>query len=698
MTPSKNLKKSTLEILNIQAKRLMGQGFKILPIKPPRRSEAKSGKTPMTSHGVHDATDNFDTFRRLVGDAANFNIGVATGTASNVIVIDVDPRNGGTKSFAALNSRLGPLPPTLTCESGDGTHLYFRALTDSVRKKILAPGVDLLGENCYAVAPPSFHLSGKRYRWADNLGLRDQKIASLPAAWRQFIQEGNREQKEAAAKNAAPISEGSRNVELTRIAGQLRRGGLLEAELQDVLCRRNKELCRPPLDDGEVDQIARSVCRYPVGAEPRDEGQKIAQALLDAEYAGGEWLRHEVDGHFWCWVGTHWSILQDKILKKKTIELVNNKFASTKSAKTLVNEVFELLQIMQARDDDQLHFASEPPNIVNTSNKELWLREGGRIDARPHSPATGMRHMLSVEYDPEATCPEYDAAIMRIFEKARYPQTLINFFNELMGYAIQLRRDIPLIVVMIGKGSNGKTSLVKLLIELVGTSFVHSGRVGELDEARFGIGSLFGKLLFVDDDVRAGAKLPDGALKKISEAKLLTGEHKFKPAFTFVNRAFPMLLCNNLPSLADLSPGMMRRIHVLPFDRSFGANEIDRELFDRIIKNELSGVLNRALQGWKHLKLRSGFRHSADMSRARHDLLVHANPLKGFIDECCEIGPKSKVPLQTFYDAYTQWCAQSGYSLKQTKSTVKKNLEHEGHAMVRHAVGLVIIGMKLRKI
>jgi putative DNA primase/helicase len=469
-----------------------------------------------------------------------------------------------------------------------------------------------------------------------------------------------------------------------------------ETELSDVLRRRNEELCDPPLDDEEVAGVARSVCRYPAGAEPRDEGQKIAQALLDAEFAPGGLLRYESDGHFWSWVGTHWAVLQDNILKKKSLDLVNSKFPSTKSAKTLVNEAFELLRYMQARDDDQLHFASEPPNVVNTSNKELWLREDGRIDARPQTPATGMRHMLSVEYDPEATCPEYDAAIRRIFEKAQYPQTLINFFNELMGYAIQLRRDIPLIVVMIGKGSNGKTSLVKLLIELIGTNFVHSGRVGELDEARFGIGSLFGKLLFVDDDVRAGAKLPDGALKKISEAKLLTGEHKFKPAFTFVNRAFPMLLCNNLPSLADLSPGMMRRIHVLPFDRSFDANEIDRDLFDRIIKNELSGVLNRALQGWKRLKLRSRFPNSADMERACHDLLVHANPLKGFIDECCDTGPKSRVSLQTFYDAYTEWCTQSGYSLKQTKSTVKKNLEHEGHAMVRRAVGLVVIGTNLR--
>ena len=243
--------------------------------------------------------------------------------------------------------------------------------------------------------------------------------------------------------------------------------------------------------------------------------------------------------------------------------------------------------------------------------------------------------------------------------------------NELMGYAIQLRRDIPLIVLMIGSGSNGKTSLVRVLTELVGTDLVHSGRVDELEGSRFAIGDLFGKLVFVDDDVRAGAKLPDGVLKKISEAKLLTGENKFKPAFSFVNRAFPILLCNNLPSLADLSPGMMRRLHVLPFDRTFAEAEIDRHLFDRIIKNELSGVLNRALEGWKRLKQRKAFQTSKDMNHARHNLLVNANPLKGFIDERCEDDPKSKVPFQKFYDAFLEWAAKAAIRWSRSNPLLK---------------------------
>ena len=131
------------------------------------------------------------------------------------------------------------------------------------------------------------------------------------------------------------------------------------------------------------------------------------------------------------------------------------------------------------------YFASEPPNVVTAANCELWLLGDGSVEPRPHNAATGMRHVLNVTYVPGATRPEYDGAIKRIFEKAEYPYSLVNFFHELKGNSIQLRRDVALIVLMIDAGSNGKTSLVRLLTELVGTDFVHSGRVAEFDGERF---------------------------------------------------------------------------------------------------------------------------------------------------------------------------------------------------------------------
>ncbi len=695
MSTPNNIQNKRVPDMKVYAKKLIGRNFKILPLARPKRNQPKSGKRPLSRHGVKDATNNFASFMRLIPEATNFNIGVATGSASGVVVIDIDPRNGGDREFARLLKQLGPLPRTLTCNTGGGgQHHYFKLPSGGLKKKVMAPGVDLLAEGSYAVAPPSRHVSGRNYLWV-RPGPMGQQIASLPDEWLQFARNGNPAAPAVTkTSDGDVIPEGSRNTELTSIAGKMRRAGMSEADMLAALGGVNDARCCPPLGDEEVARIARNVAQYAVGAEPRDEGQKLAQAVLDAEFAGGLWLRHELDGRFWSWTGTHWAVAPDKILQQKILVVVN-KSSSARSGRTLVQEVFGLLQIMQARGDDMLHFASEPPNVVNVKNGELWLRDNGTIKPQPHDPATGMRHVLNVSFNPKATCPQYDAAIKRIFEKAEHPQTLIDFFNELMGYAIQPRRDIALIVVMVGKGGNGKTSLVRTLTELVGTNFVHSGRVDDLDNGRFAIGSLFGKLAFIDDDVRAGAKLPDGALKKISEGKLLTGEHKFKQAFNFVNRAFPILLCNNLPSLPDLSPGMMRRLYVIPFDRTFEDSEIDRSLFDRIIKNELPGVLIRALRGWMHLKKRGRFPRSTDMTRARKNLLAHANPLSGFIDECCEVDAHGKATLQKFYDAYRLWATRSGYTMTQVKSTVKKNLEHQSYPVKRHGDGMTIIGLKL---
>ena len=202
-----------------------------------------------------------------------------------------------------------------------------------------------------------------------------------------------------------------------------------------------------------------------------------------------------------------------------------------------------------------------------------------------------------MDYDPTATCPLYDKAVTEIFSKAPDAKALTSLWHELMGYAVQPDRRIALVVIARGEGNDGKTSLVETLVRLVGRDLVTAMPVQNLDQSRFTIGGLLGKLVFLDDDVKTGTRLPDGQLKRLSEAKTVTGEHKFGQPFTFTVRTLPILLCNNPPSLADLSKGMLRRLIVIPFDRSFSDDEVDRTLFPRIWATEMSGVLNHALAG-----------------------------------------------------------------------------------------------------
>jgi len=59
-----------------------------------------------------------------------------------------------------------------------------------------------------------------------------------------------------------PIPKGTRNISLISLAGQLRSQGLDNQQVWEKLQEVNKTCCQPPLDEGELKTIFRSVSRY----------------------------------------------------------------------------------------------------------------------------------------------------------------------------------------------------------------------------------------------------------------------------------------------------------------------------------------------------------------------------------------------------------------------------------------------------
>lgn len=80
------------------------------------------------------------------------NVGILTGAPSGIVVLDVDPRNGGFESLA----KLLPLPETPTVVTGGGgRHYYFAHPGGVVKGCELADGVELKADGQFVVAPPS---------------------------------------------------------------------------------------------------------------------------------------------------------------------------------------------------------------------------------------------------------------------------------------------------------------------------------------------------------------------------------------------------------------------------------------------------------------------------------------------------------------------------------------------------------------
>ena len=151
-------------------------GLPVLPLATARdghcscRRECRNiGKHPLVEHGKDDATTDPGQVTAWWRRWPWANIGIRP--PAGVIVLDVDPRNGGSTALLALTREHGELPATLTARTGSGGMHIWLSYGGRTRGQ-LCRGVDVKTHRGYVVAPPSMHGSGRRYEW----------LAGLPTA------------------------------------------------------------------------------------------------------------------------------------------------------------------------------------------------------------------------------------------------------------------------------------------------------------------------------------------------------------------------------------------------------------------------------------------------------------------------------------------------------------------------------------
>lgn len=157
------------------------RGYKIFPC-------VMGEKKPLTKNGVKDATSDKGQIIKWWTDTPNANIGLATGSVNEIIVIDIDERHNGEDSLQELEKELGKLPETITSLTGGGGFHYLFKLPEGITIKNAVrfngrDGIDIRGEGGYIVVPNSLHPSGKEYIWDLGLHFEDFPMAELPQEW-----------------------------------------------------------------------------------------------------------------------------------------------------------------------------------------------------------------------------------------------------------------------------------------------------------------------------------------------------------------------------------------------------------------------------------------------------------------------------------------------------------------------------------
>lgn len=250
------------------------------------------GKHPRTRHGLTDATTDPGQIREWWAKTPDANVLIRTGKVGDryLVVFDVDPRHDGEENLARLLVEHGDLPDTpRAITGGGGCHIFmWSRLPVKSSANQIASGLDVRGVGGYVIAAPSRHESGREYTWDAGAHPAEVPVAEAPSWFIALAGLAGERVKlrpsDVEGAEIAEIFEGGRNSALTKIAGAMRRPGVGERAILAALRIVNDDRCKPPLDDWEIEKIARSIARHEPG-DPVKVGSDPIPLLTWAQVA-----------------------------------------------------------------------------------------------------------------------------------------------------------------------------------------------------------------------------------------------------------------------------------------------------------------------------------------------------------------------------------------------------------------------------
>ena len=151
-------------------------------------------KTPLTKHGVKDATTDEQKIREWWSTFPSANIAVACGPKSGIYVIDIDVSEDGSISGIETLEQFPGLPETVKQNTPrGGFHSFFRSGDSPANKNSLRPGIDIRGDGYYVILAPSIHPNGGKYKWAEGCSPWECEFAEYPDFMRPETKEKSHE-------------------------------------------------------------------------------------------------------------------------------------------------------------------------------------------------------------------------------------------------------------------------------------------------------------------------------------------------------------------------------------------------------------------------------------------------------------------------------------------------------------------------
>jgi putative DNA primase/helicase len=307
-------------------------------------------------------------------------------------------------------------------------------------------------------------------------------------------------------------------------------------------------------------------------------------------------------------------------LQTKVQTYIDGTIAPELNSTHLANEVVGAVKRMTFVDRETL----EPEERYTPFGNGIYDFKEEKL--LPFTSALFFTRKLVVEYKPDTTCPEIDKFLKEVYPESQAP------LYELAGYICLRKNPMQKAWLLDGKGNNGKSTFINMLVAFIGKENTCSVALQRLENNRFATAEMESKYLNCVADMSSSDVKTTGAFKAIVGGDMIQAERKGQNPFRFKPWAKIVYSCNAIPdSGEDDSNAFFRRWVMLSFDQDFTGRE-DRGIEKRITSpSELSGLLNVGLKMMKIVAERGSFSGQTSVEQVRELYVSKSNSAKAFI-------------------------------------------------------------------
>lgn len=336
------------------------------------------------------------------------------------------------------------------------------------------------------------------------------------------------------------------------------------------------------------------------------------------------------------------------------------------------------------------------PHIVGCLNCLINIRTG---EVLQKTPGTILRNYIPVKYDLEALENDVlDTFMKNLFGDDREMHT---FIYQIIAYGLWPDNHLQKFFILFGEGGNGKSTFLNLLKPFYGRENISILGLVKFGDDRY-IGSLYGKMVNLGDDIEASALLESAVLKKVVSGEPVHANPKFGLMFAFVVTQKLLFSANSVPRITDTSQGMADRLIVIPFtQRIRGTATAVPNIVQEIVKSGgLSVLLNRVLKEVPNII--NGIHIPELVQAATKKHMTDTNPVALFVSEMNESGWRidtgssfeglagikaiSDLTTVQVYNLYKEWCKENGYK-PLANNTFGRELGRLGYESIQIGIG-----------